>query len=245
MLIPWYQVSTISFLILQTYNPAADSILALTESLSKKSDEEEQQEGGIDGEQKRKKKNKRSEPEHAVPQGGDEIEASKKKKRKHADEANEEGDDDGSEKKKKKRKQTEDGNGQGDKEESPKKKEKKKKKKSEEPEDEETPKKKDKKKKKKSEDWEAACMSKRVWHFCFLEQDLMCCACIVGVFLIPTMLKLSTCYCYSMISRVTAVFVFISVYAYLWQQKFYMQHLFKISTYAGMIIYCYTSSCYL
>ncbi|KAL8527077.1 hypothetical protein ACS0TY_016075 [Phlomoides rotata] len=140
----------------KTYNPAADSVLALTESLSKKSDDEEH-EGGIDDEQKRKKKNKRSEPEDAAPEADAEIEASKKKKkRKHADDTNEEDGVDVSEKKKKKRKHAEDGNGVGD-EETPKKKDKKKKKKSEEPVqvegdgDEETPKKKDKKKKK-SED---------------------------------------------------------------------------------------------
>ncbi|KAL8486277.1 hypothetical protein ACS0TY_023111 [Phlomoides rotata] len=68
----------------KTYNPAADSVLALKESLSKKSDDEEH-EGGIDDEQKRKKKNKRSEPEDAAPEADAEIEASKKKKkRKHA-----------------------------------------------------------------------------------------------------------------------------------------------------------------
>ncbi|KAL8517757.1 hypothetical protein ACS0TY_015831 [Phlomoides rotata] len=140
----------------KTYNPAADSVLALTESLSKKSDDEEH-EGGIDDEQKRKKNNKRSEPEDAAPEADAEIEASKKKKkRKHADDTNEEDGVDVSEKKKKKRKHAEDGNGVGD-EETPKKKDKKKKKKSEEPVqvegdgDEETPKKKDKKKKK-SED---------------------------------------------------------------------------------------------
>ncbi|KAG6433905.1 hypothetical protein SASPL_105524 [Salvia splendens] len=101
----------------KTYNPAADSILALAESLSK--DDKEETELVVAEEQKKKKK-KRSEPEDATPDVVDEPEVEtepakkeKKKKRKHIEEADEDGDADASEKKKKKKKrkhaETEDG----------------------------------------------------------------------------------------------------------------------------------------
>lgn len=124
----------------KTYNPAADSILALTESLSKddKEPQEKEEHDGAEEEQKRKKKKKRTQAEDAAPEAvdGAEVETEpvkkdKKKKRKHADEATEEGDADASEKKiKKKRKHadTEDG---GDETSAKKKDKKKKKKKSE------------------------------------------------------------------------------------------------------------------
>ncbi|XP_041997728.1 probable nucleolar protein 5-2 [Salvia splendens] len=102
----------------KTYNPAADSILALTESLSK--DDKEETEPEVAEEQKKKKKKKRSEPEDATPDVVDNAEVEtepakkeKKKKRKHTEEADEDGDADASEKKKKKKKrkhaETEDG----------------------------------------------------------------------------------------------------------------------------------------
>ncbi|XP_057800986.1 probable nucleolar protein 5-2 [Salvia miltiorrhiza] len=118
----------------KTYNPAADSILALTESLSK-DDKEEAEPEVVEEEQKKKKKKKRTQPEDVLPGAVDdaEVEAEpakkeKKKKRKHTEEADKDGGD-ASEKKKKKRKhaETEDG---GD-DTSAKKKDKKKKKKSE------------------------------------------------------------------------------------------------------------------
>ncbi|KAL1545683.1 Ribosomal RNA processing protein 1 A [Salvia divinorum] len=101
----------------KTYNPAADSILALTESLSK--DNKEEIEPEVVEEQKKKKKKKRSEPEDATPVVDDDAEVEtepakkgKKKKRKHTEEADEDGDADASEKKKKKKRkhaETEDG----------------------------------------------------------------------------------------------------------------------------------------
>ncbi|XP_042051965.1 probable nucleolar protein 5-2 [Salvia splendens] len=119
----------------KTYNPAADSVLALTESLSK-DDKEEAEPEVVEEEQKKKKKKKRAEPEGATPGAVDDAEVEteltkkeKKKKRKHTEEADEDGDADVSEKKKKKKRkhaETEDG---GD-ETSAKKKDKKKKKKS-------------------------------------------------------------------------------------------------------------------
>ncbi|KAG6427607.1 hypothetical protein SASPL_111853 [Salvia splendens] len=101
----------------KTYNPAADSVLALTESLSK-DDEEEAEPEVVEEEQKKKKKKKRAEPEDATPGAVDDAEVEtepakkeKKKKRKHTEEADKDGDADVSEKKKKKRKhaETEDG----------------------------------------------------------------------------------------------------------------------------------------
>ncbi|KAH6796449.1 hypothetical protein C2S51_037435 [Perilla frutescens var. frutescens] len=123
----------------KTYNPAADSILALTESLSK--DDKEEHEVVEEEQQTKKKKKKRTLPEDAVPEAvnGAELETEsvkkdKKKKRKHADEANEEegdGDADASEKKKKKKRKHADVEDGGD-ETSGKKKDKKKKKKTSE-----------------------------------------------------------------------------------------------------------------
>ncbi|XP_047961335.1 probable nucleolar protein 5-2 [Salvia hispanica] len=120
----------------KTYNPAADSVLALTESLSKDNDEEEAEPEVVEEEQKKKKKKKRAEPEDATPGAVDDAEVEtepakkeKKKKRKQTEGADEDGDADVSEKKKKKKRkhaETEDG---GD-ETSAKKKDKKKKKKS-------------------------------------------------------------------------------------------------------------------
>ncbi|KAH6802773.1 NOP56-like pre RNA processing ribonucleoprotein [Perilla frutescens var. frutescens] len=117
----------------KTYNPAADSILTLTESLSK--DDEEQE--VVEEQQKKKKKKKTIQTEDAAPEAvdGAELEAEpvkkdKKKKRKNAEEANEEGDGDASEKKKKKKRKHADVEDGGE-ETSGKKKEKKKKKKSE------------------------------------------------------------------------------------------------------------------
>ncbi|KAH6830556.1 NOP56-like pre RNA processing ribonucleoprotein [Perilla frutescens var. hirtella] len=119
----------------KTYNPAADSILALTESLSK--DDEEEQEVVEEQQKKKKKKKRMTQTEDAAPEAvdGAELEAEpvkkdKKKKRKNAEEANEEGDGDASEKKKKKKRKHADVEDGGN--ETPgKKKEKKKKKKSE------------------------------------------------------------------------------------------------------------------
>ncbi|KAH6763655.1 NOP56-like pre RNA processing ribonucleoprotein [Perilla frutescens var. frutescens] len=120
----------------KTYNPAADSILALTESLSK--DDKEEHEVVEEEQQTKKKKKKRTQSEDAAPEAvnGAELETEsvkkdKKKKRKHADEANEEegdGDADASEKKKKKKRKHADVEDGGD-ETSGKKKDKKKKKK--------------------------------------------------------------------------------------------------------------------
>ncbi|KAH6774909.1 NOP56-like pre RNA processing ribonucleoprotein [Perilla frutescens var. hirtella] len=123
----------------KTYNPAADSILALTESLSK--DDKEEHEVVEEEQQTKKKKKKRTQSEDAAPEAvnGAELETEsvkkdKKKKRKHADEANEEegdGDADASEKKKKKKRKHADVEDGGD-ETSGKKKDKKKKKKTSE-----------------------------------------------------------------------------------------------------------------
>ncbi|KAH6830609.1 NOP56-like pre RNA processing ribonucleoprotein [Perilla frutescens var. hirtella] len=123
----------------KTYNPAADSILALTESLSK--DDKEEHEVVEEEQQTKKKKKKRTQSEDAAPEAvnGAELETEsvkkdKKKKRKHAGEANEEegdGDADMSEKKKKNKRKHADVEDGGD-ETSGKKKDKKKKKKTSE-----------------------------------------------------------------------------------------------------------------
>ncbi|KAL0294843.1 UNVERIFIED_CONTAM: putative nucleolar protein 5-2 [Sesamum radiatum] len=145
----------------KTYNPAADSVLGLTESLSK----DEQPGNGVpvtDGEQKsEKKKKKKKDVEDAAMADGAEPESEavgkkeKKKKKKHvADDAEmttEPENVDGGEKKKK-RKQTELPN-EEDNADAGEKKKKKRKHAENDGEDAETPKqKKDKKKKKKSED---------------------------------------------------------------------------------------------
>ncbi|GFP97202.1 probable nucleolar protein 5-2 [Phtheirospermum japonicum] len=114
-----------------TYNPAADSILGLTESLSKK----EQDDGPVTDEEQKSKKSKKkkrndAEPEsEAVEKDGGDVGEKKKKKRKQT-ETPTEGDSsaDAGEKKKKKRKHAEP---DGEVDETPKtKKDKKKKKKS-------------------------------------------------------------------------------------------------------------------
>ncbi|KAI3451500.1 hypothetical protein Pfo_008165 [Paulownia fortunei] len=158
----------------KTYNPAADSILGLTESLSKKDKDgtvpSETEQAGIDvpvtGEEQKskKRKKKRSDPDAAAQNGvdGAELESEavgkkEKKKKKHhlaADDSElpKEHDNADAGKKKKKRKHTELPNEQDNADSGEK---KKKKRKHAEPDDEgnETPnKKKEKKKKKKSED---------------------------------------------------------------------------------------------
>ncbi|KAL0350414.1 UNVERIFIED_CONTAM: putative nucleolar protein 5-2 [Sesamum radiatum] len=98
----------------KTYNPAADSVLGLTESLSKDEavpSQNEQPDSDVpDGEQKseKKKKKKKNVEDTAVADGAEPESEKKKKKRKHAENDGEDAETPKQKEKKKKKKKSED-----------------------------------------------------------------------------------------------------------------------------------------